>query len=118
MALRENPAYGEKTARRRRPKRPKALPAERTQRLLECHAGYLEEVKAEAAAKGTPNDWNVDTSWADDLDAPISMTSVGRVDPKTTEEALEALAEFLVDVWVERQRGGPACPREAAGEQK
>ncbi len=90
--------------RRRSPPRPRKTEAERTAALLEAHTKAIEKTKAEAAAKGTPNDWQVDTSWVDDFDAPFSVISVGPGDPKKTDEMLEAWAEFLVAVWLKAQR--------------
>lgn len=104
----EPPAAAAPTSTKRRtrsPRRPGKTGAERTAGLLDAHRTAVDKTRAEAAANRTPNDWQVDTSWATELDAPISVVSVGPPDPTKTNEILDAWAEFLVDAWLlQRER--------------
>jgi hypothetical protein len=104
----EPPAAAAPTSTKRRRRSPRRRPgktgAERTAGLLDAHRTAVDKTRAEAAANGTPNDWQVDTSWAAELDAPISVVSVGPPDPAKTDEILDAWAEFLVSVYLETKR--------------
>lgn len=71
----------------------------------------MDKTKADAAAQGHPDYWTVDTSWAEELDAPISVITVGPGDPKKTEEILDAWAEYFVNVWFERRKAAAEVPR-------
>jgi hypothetical protein len=80
-------------------------PAERTAALLDMHTKTVAKARAEAAAKGCPDQWKVNTSWETSFDAPFSSVLVGEPDPT----ALDALAEFLVDAWLDRRKRNEAA---------
>lgn len=104
------PTEGLTPRKRRRSRQPRSAwtdktPAERTAALLEMHTKTVEQTKAEATAKGCPDQWTVNTSWETSFDAPFSYALVGKPDPKH----LDALAEFLVDVWLDRHKRDEAA---------
>ena len=86
-------------------------PAERTEALLEAHRKSVEKTKAKATASGCPDHWAVDTSWAEELDAPFSCIAMGKPDARKSAELLDVWADFLVGVYLDRkQKESKASP--------
>lgn len=92
--------------------------AERAAGLMARHESAVTKARADAAAKGTPDHWAVSTSWADELDIPVSTFTAGPPDSAAHQQAIEALADFLVSAWLRRREarlragvdGSPSSP--------